>query len=139
MEIKKIEDILNEKGELVMVSQGRSMFPMLRSKCDTVVIRPVKRELKKYDVVLYVRKEDGAYILHRIIGKNENGYIIRGDNCFDKEYGISDDDVIGILEEFYRGKRHIDCTKNCFKIYSRFEVLLHPVQMWAKKIKMFFG
>lgn len=135
METNKIEEILETKGEYVTVSKGRSMFPMLRSGRDTVIIRKPFRKLKKYDVALYIRKEDGAYILHRIIGENSDGYIIRGDNCKDREYGIGKEDIIGVLAEFYRGGLHIKCDGMVFSLYSKIAVFLHPLQMWVKKFK----
>lgn len=134
MEKNKIEEILDRTGEFVTVSHGISMFPMLRNKCDTVVIRKPEKKFKKYDIPLYIRQTDGAYILHRIIGKNKDGYIIRGDNCPDKEYGIEDRDIIGILSEFYRGKLHIKCDSFVFCVYSRIAVAVHPLQMLVKKL-----
>ena len=127
---QRIEDIIRDMGQYVSTSAGVSMFPMLRNRRDTVVIRPVTRELEKYDVPLYIREHDGAYVLHRIIGIREDCYVIRGDNCVNKEY-IKKSQIIGVLDEFYRGKLHVSCQSRGFKLYSGFAVAAHPAQMLA--------
>ena len=137
MDKLRIEDIIAEKGQYVSTSAGVSMFPMLRNRRDTVVIRPVNGRLKKYDVPLYRRKSDGAYVLHRIIEVRDDSYVIRGDNCFNKEYGIEDSQIIGILSEFYRGNRHVLCDSRGFRIYSRFAVAIHPLQMIFMRIYLY--
>ena len=134
MEKLRIEDIIAERGQYVSTSAGVSMFPMLRNRRDTVVIRPVSGRLKKYDVPLYRRKSDGAYVLHRIIEVKDDSYVIRGDNCFNKEYDIEDSQIIGVLSEFYRGSRHIMCDSRGFRIYSHFAVAIHPLQMTFMRI-----
>ena len=76
-------------------------FPMLRNRKDTVIIRPLTGKLKKYDVVLY-RKRD-MYVLHRIVKIMSEGYIICGDNCINLETDVTDEQIIGKLEGFYWG------------------------------------
>ena len=50
--------------------------------------------LKKYDVPLY--KKGDSYVLHRVMEVLPDSYIIRGDNCDQKEYGITDDQILGM-------------------------------------------
>lgn len=66
-EVLHIEDALNEKGVYVSTTSGVSMYPMLRNRRDTIIVKPPTAPLKKYDVPLYRRGDD--YVLHRIIGK----------------------------------------------------------------------
>ncbi|MDO5305842.1 MAG: hypothetical protein Q4E87_09745, partial [bacterium] len=79
---------------------------MLRNRRDTIVIRPYEGRLKKYDVPLYKRGND--YVLHRIVKVLPDSYVICGDNCLNKEYGITDEQILGVLTEFYRDGTHID-------------------------------
>ena len=60
------------------------MWPFIREGRDLLLIIPAERPLKKYDIPLY-RRDNGQYILHRIIGRDESGYIMRGDNRSVKE------------------------------------------------------
>ena len=51
-EVLHIEDALNEKGVYVSTTSGVSMYPMLRNRRDTIIVKPPTAPLKKYDVPL---------------------------------------------------------------------------------------
>lgn len=122
----KIEQIIASNGIFVSTTVGTSMYPMLRDRRDTVIVTPCQGRLKKYDVPLYRR--GGEYVMHRIIKVLPDSYVIRGDNCMLNEYGITDDDIIGVLSGFYRGKKQIRMDGPGYMIYSRVCVALHPVR-----------
>ncbi len=126
---ERIEDILQREGMYACTVKGVSMLPMMRERRDTVVIVPKKSRAKKYDVVLYRRGED--YVFHRVIKVLPDGYVIRGDNCRNKEYGIKDSDIIGILSEFHRGEKKLKLDSLSHKLYCRYAVMLHGVRMLA--------
>ena len=86
--IRKIEDVLKEDRIFVSTTVGVSMYPMLRSRRDTIIIEPYEGRLKKYDIPLY--KRGSRYVLHRIVDVLPDSYVICGDNCMEKEYGITD-------------------------------------------------
>lgn len=111
----KIEDVLLEKGVYVGPTVGVSMLPMLKSRRDTVVIRPKTERLNRLDVALYRRGE--AYVLHRVLAREEGGYLIRGDNCYSDEH-IPEDAVLGVLTEFFRKGKHILCTDKKYLNYA---------------------
>lgn len=112
----KIEDVLREKGVYVGPTVGVSMLPMLKSRRDTVVIRPKTERLNRLDVALYRRGE--AYVLHRVLAREEGGYLIRGDNCYSDEH-IPEDAVFGVLTEFFRKGKHIVCTDKKYLKYAK--------------------
>lgn len=132
--MKKLEEQL-KNGQYISTTHGVSMYPMLRNSRDMIVVKPINRRLRKYEVPLYKRDADGAYILHRVIDVHEKDYTIRGDNCPNKEPHIRDDQILGVLTEFYRGRLHVDCSSLGFKIYSRIAVLVHPVQSLVRSTK----
>ncbi len=134
--------ILEKDGVLAQLPVGFSMYPMLRQNYDTVIIEKIKEKPKENDVVFYHR-DDGKYVLHRIIKVKNDGYVIRGDNCFFNEYDITDKHIIGILKGFYRGEKYVDCKLNKrYKAYVFFNrstyflrYLLHSVRLLLSKIK----
>ena len=82
------------------------MMPLLRQHHDLIIIEKPKGRLKKYDVPLY-KREGGKYILHRIVKVRDHDYVICGDNLTVLEYGITNDDIIGVMTGFVRdGKTH---------------------------------
>lgn len=112
---KNMETVLKEEGVLVSTMSGTSMEPMLRNRTDTVVIKPFEGRLRKYDVALF--RYNSQYVLHRIVKVCKDSYIMRGDNCEQKEVGVTDAQVLGVLTEFYRGDKRVDLDGWNYKIY----------------------
>lgn len=131
---------LQEKGQYMSLTRGPSMRPMLRQHKDVVVIVPVTRPLKKYDIPLYMTTYKDDLVLHRILKVRENDYVIRGDNTYFYEY-IPKENVVGVLKEFYRDGKHINCeTNKGFRIYSVLNTKLYfPRKIWKGKIRPFLG
>ena len=109
--VKKMEEILAETGELFTTASGVSMLPCIRPKRDMLHLAKPRHHIKKYDVLLYKRK-NGTYILHRVMEVKSDSYVLCGDNQWVLEHGITDEQVLGVLRGFYRGKKYIDCQKN---------------------------
>ena len=74
---RTIEEVLKEDGVFVSTTAGMSMYPMLRNRRDTIIVKPYEGRLKKYDIPLY--KRNGTYILHRIVKVLPDSYVICGD------------------------------------------------------------
>ena len=128
-----IEEALARDGVFISTTVGVSMYPLLRNRRDNVVVRPKNGRLKKYDVPLYRRGDE--YVLHRIIEVKDDSYVIIGDNCILKEYGIKDSDIIGVAEGFYRRNRYVPVSSPVYRAYSRIWVKIYPIRMFYKKCK----
>lgn len=132
-DLLNIEEGLEAEGVFVSTISGVSMRPLFKDRRDTVVIVKPNGRLKKYDVPLY--RSNGNYLLHRVIKVLPDSYVIRGDNCYAKEYGITDNDVIGVLREFYRKDKHHTVDDRGYRLYARVWVALHPLVMFLKRIR----
>lgn len=124
--IKQIEEVIKEQGMLVCTTAGTSMYPMLRNRRDTIIVKPYEGRLKKYDVPLY--KCGNRYILHRIVEVRPDSYVICGDNCERKEYGITDEQILGVLTGFYRGSKQVNMDSWQYKMYSRIACAAFPIR-----------
>lgn len=60
------ESLLLEGAELPLVISGGSMLPFLASGRDSVMLKAPDRALRRGDIVFY-RRENGAYVLHRLL------------------------------------------------------------------------
>ncbi len=129
----KIEDVLAEKGVYVGPTVGVSMLPMLKSRRDTIVVKPKTERLKRLDVALYKRGD--AYVLHRVLAPIEGGYIIRGDNCYSDE-NIPEEDVFGVLTEFFRKDKHYLCTDEKYLKYAERRIKTYKRRRFFVRIKM---
>lgn len=110
------EEELARHGSLLYTNVGSSMMPLLRQGRDLILIarRPQGR-LKKYDTVLY--KQGERYILHRILKVRKEDYVICGDHNWRREYGITDEQIIGILTAFVRDGKRIPVTDPKYRCY----------------------
>ena len=113
-----IVDILAVGQTIRFSPRGVSMLPMLRQGIDSVVLSPLPETLKKYDLPLY-RREDGKYILHRIIGAGDT-YVCMGDNQFTPEHGVKREQMIALVTGFYRGDKYHSVEEPAYKLYCRF-------------------
>ena len=104
-------------GSVKFSPKGVSMLPMIRQGIDTVTLSPIKTALKKYDIPLY-RRDDGKYVLHRIVKAGET-YTCIGDNQFVVETGLRRDRMIAVVTAFTRGDREYTVESTTYRIYCR--------------------
>lgn len=93
-----IEEAFNRGLDFQIPITGTSMNPLLYQNRDFVKIVKSSSPLNVGDIPLY-RRDNGAFVLHRVVGIKENGeYIMCGDNQFILEYGITDKNIIGVAK-----------------------------------------
>ncbi len=142
------ETILARDGRLVYKTRGVSMRPMLRQNRDLVIIEPPKTAPVKYDAVLYRRGD--ATVLHRVIKRYGDIYLIRGDNTFSLER-VPADNIFGILTGFVRRKKdgndgHNDkedritsVNSRGYRFYVRFWCAIYPLRAVCAAVRRFGG
>lgn len=121
MKLEQLEEtirkVLAAGGSFSFYPRGSSMEPLFIQERDKIVLAPLPDKIKKYDIILYKRK-NGAFVLHRIIGKKEDGYVFRGDNQFVNEYGIRTEQMIGIVTETVRGDKIIQVNDRKHRLWA---------------------
>ncbi|MEI3172870.1 MAG: S24/S26 family peptidase [Lachnospiraceae bacterium] len=126
-----LKECLAQNGFLTYRIRGVSMQPMLRQGRDLFTVVPKGPErCKKYDVVLYRRPSD-PYVLHRIIEVRPDSYVILGDNCIAKEYGIRDQDILGVLTSFQHNGHTVSVSDWRYRLYSRIWVFFQPMRIFT--------
>lgn len=107
-----IQEAFNRGVDFQIPITGTSMNPLLYQNRDFVrIVKPVL-PLELGDIPLY-RRDDGAFVLHRVVGIKENGeYVMCGDNQFILEYGITDKNIIGIAKTLVINGKEIDVDSN---------------------------
>ena len=127
------EEYLEAHGSLTYTNVGVSMLPLLKEGRDLFTVeKKGEARCKVGDVVLY-RRPPNQYVLHRIVEVRENDYVILGDNCVAKEYGIQDGDVLAVLTGYVRkGKAHSVADRS-YRLYSWMILTLMPLRIFVKK------
>ena len=118
------EEVLARNGQLTYTNVGVSMLPLLRQGKDLFTVRRKgQARCQRGDVVLYKRGKDS--VLHRVIEVQPEDYMILGDNCVAKEYGIRDADILGVMTGYVRGGREHSIEEPGYRLYSF--LVLHTI------------
>ena len=134
----RYEEYLNEYGSLTYRFRGVSMLPLLRQGRDLIIVKSRDGGYNKGDVVMY-RRGPKRHVLHRIIGMRPDGYIIMGDNCTAKEYGIKDEDILGVMTGFIRDGKEYHVSDMPYRAYTCLWLHTIPLRVFLKKTKSFLG
>ncbi len=92
-----IEEAFSRGVTFKLPIKGTSMNPLLYQNRDFVILKKPVFPLAVGDIPLY-RRNDGAFVLHRIVGQDEKGYVMCGDNQFLLENGIIDENIIAVTD-----------------------------------------
>ena len=121
------EEEIEHHGGFVFTAIGDSMWPLIRQGRDVLEIsrKPAGR-LKKYDIPLY--KSKGKYILHRVLQVRKSDYVIAGDHNYQRETGITDKQIIGVLTGLTRDGKRIELSGWKYRLYLFFWCDLFPIR-----------
>lgn len=113
-------------GSAVLNVTGWSMLPMLHNRRDSVTICPVEARCNRGDVILY-RRKSGQYVLHRVLRRTEEGYILCGDNQFFTEK-VEHDQLLAVVTGFTRKGKTYSVSHPGYRFYTGIWVFFHPVR-----------
>lgn len=137
MELNDIWPLISEAikggGQFIMLPRGISMLPLIRPAQDRVtLVEPFN--VKKRDIVLY-RRDDGKFVLHRVMYIKKGEYLICGDNQDYLERGIREKHLLAKVSEIHRDGKKVDTTT---KEYNKYVKKLYK-KIRKARIKACFG
>lgn len=116
-----IDEQLQAGGSASFISHGTSMKPLLKDGENRITLIKPPGYPQKYDIIFY-RRSDGKFILHRIVGIKKDGYVCRGDNQFQDEFPVRKEQIIAILSEYTKNGKQKKINSFSQKLYARFWV-----------------
>lgn len=131
-----VRESLETGHEVTIMATGVSMEPLFKAQRDEVTLA-LRDTFHRYDLILYQRT-NGQYVLHRIVGKDDRGYILRGDNQHYKEYGIQDHQIIAKVVRFKRNGKGYACDDWRYQLYSHTWVHTNTLRKILCKLKALF-
>jgi SOS-response transcriptional repressor LexA len=124
--IPVIEELLEEGMRIRITVTGSSMYPFLRDKKDSVELyRSSYDQLKRGDIVL-IRRDNGEYVLHRVVKKDRKYFYMNGDAQQWWEGPIKPKQVIAKVTKVWRKDRCILCSSFLWRLASILWMLLIP-------------
>ena len=125
---------IEKNGVIGFVPGGISMWPILKNRGQSVVVKKKTERLKRFDVAFYQRT-NGVFVLHRVMATTDEGYIMCGDSQLFYEV-VKEEQVFGVMEGYYSGQNYVECSNPKY---------LLKVEKWYKrkfirkfKLKIFY-
>lgn len=135
-----IETSFAHDQSVIFKVKGTSMFPLLKDRRDSVKLEKIKSLPKKRDIVLY-KRDNGQFVLHRIIKVKDEIFTMCGDNQHIKERNIRRDQILGIVTSIIRKDKEIDLSKSkkyrfysyvwCLNLFIR-RIMLKIIRIFSK-------
>jgi hypothetical protein len=135
--VPKIMALLEVCDAVPLVITGGSMTPFLAHQRDTVYLSKPRRQLKRGDMIFY-RRDDGRYVLHRICRIKDGTYWLIGDAQTGIEPGIRPDQVIALVIAVRRNGRLIKPGNISWEFFEHCWIRMIPLRPVFFKIHSIF-
>lgn len=112
-----MKEVIESGGEFTFYPHGTSMLPLVREGIDQVVLTKADN-VKKGDAVFYLR-DNGQFVLHRIVKIRNGEYVMCGDNQVALEYGITEKHILAKMKAVLRDGYVVDDTNKKYKRYVK--------------------
>lgn len=112
-----MQEVIESGGEFTFTPNGISMLPLIRPGVDSVVL--VKANSVKVGDAVFYQRDNGQFVLHRIVKLKNGGYVMCGDNQFFYEYGITDKHILAKMKAVIKDGITIDENSKEYKKYIK--------------------
>ena len=129
-----IAELTKQGTDVTLTVTGNSMKPMLTHLRDSVLLTKCNPDkLKVGDITLY-KRENGRYILHRILKVHEDTFDFAGDHQIELETGIKKSQVLCVVKGFtHKGKFH-SCKELKYRLYALVWRALFPFRGYIMRL-----
>lgn len=130
--------ILDGGGVFTLTPRGESMRPTILPGRDRVSIVKWDGHANIYDILFY-KRDDGHFVLHRVLGIRKNGFVMCGDNQIVLEKGVREDQIIGIVTEIIRPREVLTRGTPAFIAPGRRRARNRPLRIVYSKLRHLLG
>lgn len=101
------EAVLKEGIPFRFHARGRSMWPMIRDG-DVLTIAPrTPAAFRRGDVVAFVHPKGGRLMVHRIVDRDGQRFLLRGDHAARPDGWIAENRILGKVTSVERGEQRV--------------------------------
>ncbi len=127
-----LPQLLEADGQMPLVITGSSMTPFLVHGRDTVYLSRPHSPFKRGDMIFY-RRQNGQYVLHRICKVTGGSYTLVGDAQQEREPGIRDEQVLAVVTSVCRKGKLLKKGSFWWEFFRGPWLWLLPVRPWLQK------
>lgn len=132
--ISLLRELTEQGKEVSVLISGNSMSPFLSHERDYIYFKKPDRELKKGDMVFYLR-ENGQYIMHRIYDVKPEGYYIIGDAQVEIEGPVKESQIFAIVTKVMRKGKWIGPGNFWWEFFEH--VWIHLIPMRRRIVRVY--
>ena len=122
-----LQELLMDGKEVSLRITGNSMVPFLVHERDRIFFKKPDRALKKGDMVFY-RRADGRYVMHRICRITPEGFDLIGDAQTVIEHGIRPEQVFGLITKVQRKGKLLTDGDFCWGFFKHIWLRIIPLR-----------
>lgn len=130
--------VIEGGGTFTLRPQGTSMRPTILAGRDSVSIVRLDGEPEVADILFY-RRPDGQFVLHRLVGRDARGYILCGDYQTLLEYGVQRDWIIGVVSAIHRPDGGLVRGTPAFLRAGKRRLRNRPLRILYTRLRRLFG
>lgn len=113
-----MSEVIEKGGTFRFYPRGTSMEPLIIQGKDSVELGKAE-DIAIGDAVFY-KRENGKFVLHRIVGVHRGLYTMSGDHQRNwMEYGIKREQILFKLVGYYKGEEHHSTDEKEYKEYVK--------------------
>ena len=114
-----------EGKRVIILATGNSMAPLIRNNRDSIVLTGYRGETLSVGDIIFYKRRDGRYVLHRIVDKTSNSsFVTLGDNQTNGEEIVNPKDIIALPVSVIRDEKELSLNSKRYRLYTR---------LWGKK------
>ena len=133
-EFHNIKNLIDEGIQVPLLVTGNSMSPFLKHLRDTIYISKIDGQLRKGDIVFYVRT-NGQFVMHRIHHIDTYGYYYMiGDAQREIEGPLDGSCIFGIIKKAVRKNSIIDENDFIWWFFQKVWIRIVPLRGLGKKV-----
>ena len=112
-----IKEVLESGGTFRFYPRGTSMEPLIHAGRDSIVLDKV--DGVSVGDVLFYRRTNGQFVLHRLIEIRGDEYTMCGDNQRALEFGIKREQILARMAGYYTGEEYHSVEEEEYLAYTK--------------------
>ncbi len=120
-----MEEEFRQGKALSLTVTGSSMEPFLRHLRDQAILVPPEKRPPRRGEIIFFRRNGGGCVLHRVVGRTENGCVVCGDAQTWTEQ-VREEQILAVAEALVRKGRMIPCGSRRYRVCVWLWMLARP-------------